>query len=67
MTYLVELWLILESDLVERSPQKIIDEMIWTYYTAYYKLYPNQKIWSHRIWICYEEFMTFLPETPDFD
>jgi hypothetical protein len=28
MTNLVELWLILESDLVERAPQKVFDEMI---------------------------------------
>jgi hypothetical protein len=28
MTNLVELWLILESDLVERVPHKIFDEMI---------------------------------------
>jgi hypothetical protein len=28
MTYLAELWLILESDLVERTPQKIFDEII---------------------------------------
>jgi len=28
MAYLVEFWLILESDLVERSPHKIFDEMI---------------------------------------
>jgi hypothetical protein len=28
MTYLVEFWLILESDLVESAPQKIFDEMI---------------------------------------
>jgi hypothetical protein len=28
MAYLVELWLILESDLVERAPHKIFDEMI---------------------------------------
>jgi hypothetical protein len=28
MAYLVELWLILERDLVERSPHKIFDEMI---------------------------------------
>jgi hypothetical protein len=26
MTYLVEFWLILESDLVERAPHKIFDE-----------------------------------------
>jgi hypothetical protein len=26
MAYLVEFWLILESDLVERAPQKIFDE-----------------------------------------
>jgi hypothetical protein len=28
MAYLVEFWLILESDLVERSPHKIFDEWI---------------------------------------
>jgi hypothetical protein len=28
MAYLVEFWLILESNLVERSPHKIFDEMI---------------------------------------
>jgi hypothetical protein len=28
MTYLVEFWLILESDLVERALHKIFDEMI---------------------------------------
>jgi hypothetical protein len=28
MTYLAEFWLILESDLVERSPHKIFDELI---------------------------------------
>jgi hypothetical protein len=28
MAYLVEFWLILESDLVERSPHKIFDELI---------------------------------------
>jgi hypothetical protein len=28
MTYLAEFWLILESDLVERAPQKIFDELI---------------------------------------
>jgi hypothetical protein len=28
MAYLVEFWLILESDLVERSPHTIFDEMI---------------------------------------
>jgi hypothetical protein len=28
MTNLVEFWLILESDLVERAPHKIFDEMI---------------------------------------
>jgi hypothetical protein len=28
MAYLAEFWLILESDLVERSPQKIFDEII---------------------------------------
>jgi hypothetical protein len=28
MTYLAEFWLILESDLVERAPQKIFDEII---------------------------------------
>jgi hypothetical protein len=28
MTYLVEFWLILESDIVERAPHKIFDELI---------------------------------------
>jgi hypothetical protein len=28
MAYLVEFWLILESDLVEISPQKIFDEIL---------------------------------------
>jgi hypothetical protein len=28
MTNLVEFWLILESDIVERAPHKIFDEMI---------------------------------------
>jgi hypothetical protein len=28
MVYLVEFWFILESDLVERAPQKIFDELI---------------------------------------
>jgi hypothetical protein len=28
MTYLVEFWLILESDLVELAPHKIFDELI---------------------------------------
>jgi hypothetical protein len=28
MAYLVEFWLILEIDLVERSPHKIFDELI---------------------------------------
>jgi hypothetical protein len=28
MAYLVEFWLILERDLVERAPHKIFDEMI---------------------------------------
>jgi hypothetical protein len=28
MAYLVEFWLILESDLVERAPKKMFDELI---------------------------------------
>jgi hypothetical protein len=28
MAYLAKFWLILESELVERSPQKMFDEMI---------------------------------------
>jgi hypothetical protein len=28
MAYLAEFWLILESDLVERAPHKIFDELI---------------------------------------
>jgi hypothetical protein len=35
MAYLAELWLILESDLVERAPHKIFDEMISNYYIEY--------------------------------
>ena len=30
MAYLVEIWLILESDLVERAPREIFVELIWT-------------------------------------
>jgi hypothetical protein len=41
MAYLAEFWLILESELVE-PPHKIFDELI-----EYYRLYPNQHIWSH--------------------
>ena len=67
MAYLAEFWLILESVLVESALHKMFDEMIWNCYTAYYRLYPNQHIWSHLIWIIYEEVMMFLPETPDFD
>ena len=67
MTYLAEFWLILKSDLVESAPQKIFDKIIWNYYTEYYSLYQNRKFLSHFIWICYEEVMTFLPETLDFD
>jgi hypothetical protein len=47
MAYLVEFWLILESDLVEHAPHKIFDELILKYYTAYYRMYPNQHILSH--------------------
>ena len=67
MAYLAEFWLILESNLVERAPHKIFDEIIWNYYKEYYRLYPNQHILSHGIWICYEEVEKFLPKTPDFD
>jgi hypothetical protein len=40
MTYLAEFWLILESDLVERAPHKIFDELIETItkHTKYYTL-----------------------------
>ena len=31
MAYLSEFWFILESDLVERAPHKIFDELIWNY------------------------------------
>jgi len=44
MAYLVEFCLILESDLVERAPHKIFDELIWKFYTEYYILSPNQHI-----------------------
>jgi hypothetical protein len=41
MAYLVEFWLILESNLVEHAPHKIFVELIQNYYTTYYRLYPN--------------------------
>jgi hypothetical protein len=47
MAYLFELCIILESDLVERAPHKMFDELILNYYKTYYRLYPNQHIWSH--------------------
>ena len=67
MAYLVEFWIILESDLVESAPHGIFVELIWNYCIAYYRLYPNQHILFHWILICYEDIMTFLPETPVFD
>ena len=67
MKNLAEFGLILESDRVERAPQKIFDEMIGNYYKEYYMMYPNQLILSHWSWICYEEVMTFLPKTSFFD
>jgi hypothetical protein len=39
MAYLAEFWLILESDLVERAPHKIFDELIETI-TKHTKEYP---------------------------
>jgi hypothetical protein len=41
MAYLVEFWLILESNLVEHAPHKIFVELIQNYYTTYYRIYPN--------------------------
>jgi hypothetical protein len=38
MAYLVEFWLILESDLVESAPHKIFDEYISNCYREYYIL-----------------------------
>jgi hypothetical protein len=38
MAYLVEFCLILESDLVERAPHKMFDEMIGKCYTEYNSL-----------------------------
>jgi hypothetical protein len=39
MAYLAEFWLILESDLVERAPQKIFDELeTITRHTKYFPL-----------------------------
>ena len=35
MAYLVEFWLILESDLVERAPYKMFNEMILNHYIEY--------------------------------
>ena len=60
MTYLSEFCLSLESVLVESSPHKMFDEMIWNYYIEYYRLYPNQYIFYHLIWIYYKEVMTFF-------
>jgi hypothetical protein len=40
IAYLVEFWLILESDLVERAPHKIFDELIYKYYKEYYRPVP---------------------------
>jgi hypothetical protein len=67
MTYLVELWIILESELVESAPHIIFVVWILKGYKEYYRQYSNQYIWSYLIWICYEEVMTFLPETPVLD
>ena len=35
MAYLVEFWLILERDLVERAPHRIFVELISNYYKEY--------------------------------
>jgi hypothetical protein len=43
MAYLVELWLILESELVERAPHGMFVVWISKFYTEYYRLYYNQK------------------------
>ena len=63
MTYLIELWLILESQIVDHAPHGIFVLWILKWYTKYYRMYSNQGFWSYLIWICYEEVMTFLPET----
>jgi hypothetical protein len=67
IAYLVEFCLILESELVECAPHIIFVVWILKLYTKYYILYSNQHIWSYIIQIYYEEFMTFLPETPVLD
>ena len=67
MAYLSEFWLILESDLVEHALNGIFVELILKSYIEYYRLYSNQHIFSYLIWICYEEVMTFLPETHVLD
>jgi hypothetical protein len=41
MAYLVEFWIILESDLVENGPLKIFIELTKNYCTTYYSWYPN--------------------------
>jgi hypothetical protein len=40
MEYLAELWLILESDFVERAPHGIFVELIKKYDTSYYITIP---------------------------
>ena len=67
MTYLAEFWLILERDLVECALHKIFDELLKKCYKEYYQIYLGQHILYNLNWICYEEVMTLLPETPDFD
>ena len=67
ITYLVEFWIILERKHVERAPHGIFVVWIWKFYIEYYKLYYNPHFFSYLIWICYEEVMTFLPETPILD
>jgi hypothetical protein len=47
MAYLVELWLILESELVEHSLHRIFVVWILKWYKKYYRLYSNQYILSY--------------------
>ena len=62
MAYLAEIWLILESDLVEHAPQKIFVESIWNCYIAYYRLYSNQHILFHRFGYVMKKLWHFYPK-----
>ena len=47
MAYLVEFWLILESEIVEHAPHGIFVVWIKKLYKKYHIMYSNQHIWSY--------------------